>query len=189
MVKLVLASESPRRTGLLRQIGLVFDMVPSGVDEQEVQCANPKSYVKKLAKLKSRAVAKKMDEGIIIGADTVVCVGKKIFGKPKDKEDAVRMLKELDGKVHEVISGLCIINKYSGEVVTKAVTTKVKFRTLNDELINWYVGTGEPLDKAGGYGIQGKGAILVEWIKGDYFNVVGLPLATLSMVLEKMGAL
>ena len=150
--------------------------------------ARPIYYAKKLARLKAKAVSKQVNEGIVIGADTVVCLGDRILGKPKDAADASDMLRLLDGKVHTVITSICVINKHSGATVTKAVRTKVKFRKLDDRLISWYVGTGEPLDKAGSYGIQGKGAVLVEWIRGDYSNVVGLPLSTLSATLDALGA-
>jgi septum formation protein len=185
--RIILASGSPRRSALLRQMGLEFEVIPSDVSEENVPVARPVSYAKRLAKLKARAVSKLVSEGIIIGADTVVCLGDRIFGKPKDAAEAIGTLKLLGGKEHEVITGICVINKYSKTTVTKAVTTKVKFRELDDKLIEWYVRTGEPMDKAGCYGIQGKGAVLVERIKGDYSNVVGLPIATLSEILEGMG--
>lgn len=172
----------------MRQIGLEFETIPSNFDEEKVPKTRPVSYVKKLAKFKARAVAKQVSEGIVIGADTVVCMDDQIIGKPKDAKEAADTLKLLEGKVHTVISGICVINKYSGKTVTKAVKTKVKFRKLDDKMIDWYVKTGEPLDKAGSYGVQGKGAILVEWIKGDYSNVVGLPITTLAAILEGMGA-
>ena len=173
---------------LLKQIGLEFEQIPSEIDEEKVPKTRPVSYVKKLAGLKAEAVAKRVDEGIIIGADTIVCIDGKIFGKPRDAKDAIEMLRILDGRVHKVISGICVIDTYSNTTVTKAVTTRVKFRKLDDRLIRWYIGTGEPLDKAGGYGIQGKGAALIEWIRGDYSNVVGLPIMALAMILEGMGA-
>jgi septum formation protein len=185
--RIILASGSPRRSALLRQMGLEFEVVPSDVAEENVPVARPASYAKRLARLKAREVSKQVSEGIIIGADTVVCLGDRIFGKPKDTDDATNTLRLLGGKVHRVITGICVMNKYSKTAVTKAVTTKVKFRELEDKLIDWYVHTGEPMDKSGCYGIQGKGAVLVEWIKGDYSNVVGLPIATLSEILEGMG--
>ncbi len=187
-MKIILASQSPRRVVLLKQIGLEFEQIPSEIDEEKVPKTRPVSYVKKLAGLKAEAVAKRVDEGIIIGADTIVCIDGKIFGKPRDAKDAIEMLRILDGRVHKVISGICVIDTYSNTTVTKAVTTRVKFRKLDDRLIRWYIGTGEPLDKAGGYGIQGKGAALIEWIRGDYSNVVGLPIMALAMILEGMGA-
>ncbi len=186
MAKFILASQSQRRAELLRQIGLRFEVMASNVDEESVPKAKPASYVKKLAKLKAKAVAKGLGEGIVIGADTIVYLDGKIIGKPKDSQDASLTLSELSGKVHKVITGICIINKYTGKTATKSVATKVKFRDLDQNVINWYVGTGEPLGKAGSYGIQSKGAILVEWVKGDYPNVVGLPLTTLAMMLERM---
>jgi septum formation protein len=188
MTRLILASESPRRAALLRQIGLEFEVIPSSVAEEGTTAARPASYAKKLAKSKARAVSKQVDEGIIIGADTVVCLGDRIFGKPKDAEDAANTLKLLEGKVHRVVTGICVIDKRSETAVTKAVTTQVKFRKLDARLIDWYVRTGEPLDKAGSYGIQGRGAVLIEWIRGSYSNVVGLPLETLSVILEGMKA-
>jgi septum formation protein len=188
MVRIVLASQSPQRIALLKQIGLEFETIPSNVDEEKVPKTHPVSYVKKLAKLKANAVAKQVDEGIIIGADTAVCIDDHIFGKPQDADDAANTLRILDDKVHRVVSGICVINKYSGTTVTKSVTTKVKFKKLDDKLIEWYVGTGEPLDKAGSYAIQGKGAVLIEWIKGDYSNVVGLPVSALALILKSMEA-
>lgn len=186
MTKFILASQSSRRAELLRQLGLEFEILPSKVDENSISRANPRNYVRKLAQLKARTVAKQFKEGVIIGADTMVLVDGHLYGKPKDKEDAIKTLNALDGKVHKVISGVCVINKYSGKSVTKIVTTQVKFRKLNHELINWYVGTGEPFEKAGSYAIQGKGSILIEWVKGDFYNVMGLPLFTLATILEEM---
>ena len=188
MAKLILASQSQRRADLLTQIGLKFDIVPSHFDEGTVQKTNPRAYTKKLAWEKAKAVSRQFNEGIIIGVDTVVYIDQRIIGKPKDVEDAILTLKALSGRTHKVVTGLCVINKDSGKVVKKAVVTAVKFRTLNDKLINRYVQTGEPLGKAGSYEIHGKGAMLAEWIKGDYYNVVGLPLTTLVKILEKMNA-
>lgn len=189
MTRFILASESPRRMALLKQIGLEFEVMPSGIDEEEVEFSHPKAYVKKLAQLKAKSVAKKIQDGVVIGADTMICIGSKIIGKPRDREDAAATLRELSGRVHEVVSGVCVIDKSSGRAVTKASVTRVKFRDLNDGLINWYVGTGEPLGKAGSYGIQERGALLVEWVRGDYSNVVGLPITTLVDILEQMNLL
>lgn len=186
MVKFILASQSPRRAQWLKQLGIEFEVIPSNADEESIPKSNPSSYVKKLAKLKAKTVAKKVDEGVIIGADTIVCINNKIVGKPKDGENAFSTLKELSGKKHTVISGICVIDKYSKKTLTKSVKTIVKFGDLDDSLIRWYVRTGEPLGKAGSYAIQEKGAILVEWIKGDYYNIVGMPLFTLEKMLEEM---
>ncbi len=187
MVRFILASQSQRRIELLKQLGMTFEVAPSNVNEDVVHEISPAKYVKKLARLKAKTVSTRIGEGVVIGVDTIVCLDGRIIGKPKDKEDAASTLKALSGKVHNVVSGICVINKYSGKTAVKSVTTKVKFRELSDGMIKWYVGTGEPLGKAGSYGIQGMGAILVEWVKGDYFNVVGLPLVTLATMLEEMG--
>ena len=186
--KLILASQSPRRAALMKQAGLQFEVMPSNSDEESVPHDKPAKYVKTIAKMKANAIAAKVSEGIIIAADTTVYLDGKIYNKPKDRAEAIEMLKLFSGKVHKVTSGLCVINKYTGKTVTKAVTTSVKFRELSDRLISWYVDTGEPYDKAGGYGIQAKGGILVEWVKGDYYNVTGLPLVTLMKILEEMDA-
>ena len=186
MAKFIIASRSPRRAALLKQIGVDFEVVNSGVDESAVAKASPPVYVKKLARLKAGAVAKIRNDCIIIGADTMVVIDGQMVGKPKDNEDALATLKALNGRVHKVVTGICVINKYSGKTATRSVTTRVKFRNLCDSAINWYVETGEPLGKAGSYGIQDKGALLVEWVRGDFYNVVGLPLVTLSSMLEDM---
>ena len=187
MPKFILASQSPRRAQLLRQLGIEFDTIPSNVDESLIPRVKPVAYVKKLASMKAKAVAKKVKEGIIISADTMVVLDGKLIGKPKDMSDASATIRSLSGKVHLVVSGVCIMDKSTGKTKTTATTTRVKFRELSDDLIKWYLGTGEPLGKAGSYGIQGKGAILIEWIKGDYSNVVGLPLVTFAKMLEDMG--
>ena len=187
MTRFILASQSPRRAELLAQLGIEFEAIASNSDEDSVPKSNPASYVKRVAKLKARTVAKQVGEGVIIGVDTEICMGNRIFGKPKDDGDAALALKELSGKVHSSISGICIIDKYSGKTMVKAVRTKVKFRELSDDLIRWYVSTGEPKGKTGSYAIQGRGAVLVEWIRGDFYNINGLPLCTLARMLEEMG--
>jgi septum formation protein len=187
MTKFILASQSPRRAELLKQLGIEFEVIPSNSDEDSISKSNPVSYVKNVAKLKAKTISKQINEGVIIAVDTEICMENRIFGKPKDDSDAALMLKELSGKVHNSISGICIINKYSGKTLVKAVKTKVKFRELNEELINWYVATGEPKGHTGSYAIQGKAAIFVEWIKGDYYNINGMPLYTLAKMFEEMG--
>jgi len=186
MVKFILASQSPRRAQWLKQLSIEFEVIPSYADEDSIPKSNPSSYVKKLAILKAKTVAKKVEEGVIIGADTVIYINGKILGKPKDSEDALSTLRELSGKKHIVFTGICVIDKYSKKTLKKVVKTTVKFRELDDNLIRWYVGTGEPLGKAGSYAVQEKGAILVEWIKGDFYNIVGMPLFTLEKMLEEM---
>jgi septum formation protein len=189
MVKIILASASPRRIELLKRIGLDFEAIPSNVDEDTIPKTKPVAYVKKLAKMKARAVAKQVNEGVIIGADTVVCINDRIIGKPKDREEAIKTLKELSGKSHLVVSGVCVINKYSKKTVTKASKATLRFRELNDRIIDWYLKAGESEGFAGSYAIQGKGAVLADSIKGDYYAIVGLPLSTLYKILEDMGVL
>ncbi len=176
------------RANLLRQMGINPKIVPSGFDERSIRPTNPPTYVKKLATMKAKSVAKGHKHGIIIGADSVVSVGNRIIGKPADRSDAISTLRFLSGKVHKVTTGICIIDAATGTSKVGSATTYVKLRKLSGRTIRWYVGTGEPMNKAGSYGIQGKGAILVEWIKGDYYNITGLPLATLFKMLEEMGA-
>jgi len=162
-----------------------FQVIPSRVKEKFNPRLSPIQNVKKLSRLKALDVASKISNGIVIAADTVVVLGEKILGKPKNKKEAREMLKSLSGKEHQVITGIAVVNAKTKKMLGDAVVTKVKFRKLTNELIEKYITSGEPLDKAGAYGIQGKGSLLVESIKGDYFNVVGLPLNTLNQLLEK----
>ncbi len=182
---IILASNSPRRRELLGQIGLSFSTVPSDVDEQAHAGESPESYARRVALDKARVVAAREERGIIIAADTIVVLGDCILGKPADSRDAVRMLTLLSGKVHVVITGLAVIDAAGGKTETGTSLTRVWFRTLSQEEILSYVKSGEPLDKAGAYGIQGKGALLVRQIEGCYFNVVGLPLSLLGELLQK----
>ena len=186
-VKLILASGSPRRIELLKMLGCKFQIIPSKVEEKINPRLSPIQKVKKLSRLKALDVASKISEGIVIAADTIVVLDKKILGKPKTKKEAKEMLEKLSGKEHRVITGLAVVDAKTKKALQDFVTARVKFRELNKDLIKKYIATGEPLDKAGAYGIQGKGALLVESIKGDYFNVVGLPLNALNQLLEKFG--
>ena len=183
--KIDLASKSPRRKELLKQIGLNFTVDISEIDERRFSHSSPLNLVKNLAKAKARIISKKHKDAIIIAADTLVVLNKEIIGKPKSKRDAMQMLKKLNGKTHLVITGFTILD--SKKEITEIVKTKVKFKKMTKKEIDDYVKTGEPLDKAGGYGIQGKGAIFIEGIKGDFFNVVGLPIYALSKALERSG--
>jgi len=186
-VKLILASGSPRRIELLKMLGCKFQIIPSKVEEKINPRLSPIQNVKRLSRLKALDVASKISEGIVIAADTIVVLDKKILGKPKTKKEAKEMLEKLSGKEHRVITGLAVVDAKTKKALQDFVTARVKFRELNKDLIKKYIATGEPLDKAGAYGIQGKGALLVESIKGDYFNVVGLPLNALNQLLEKFG--
>lgn len=186
-VKLILASGSPRRIELLKKLGCKFRVIPSKVEEKINPSLSPTENARRISCLKALDVASKISEGIVIAADTMVVLNRKILGKPKNKKEARAMLQKLSAKEHRVITGIAVVDMKTKAFKQSAVTTKVKFRKLNQNLIEKYIKSGEPQDKAGAYGIQGKGALLVESIKGDYFNVVGLPLNALNQLLEKFG--
>ena len=181
--KLILASASPRRKELIALAGFEFDVVTSSVDEIIDPELKPHELVVSLASQKAKAVASKYTDKTVIGADTVVVLDGKVLGKPKNEQDAVDMLKALSGNIHEVYTGVYLVN--GGKEKGFYECTKVKFCTLSDEQISAYVATGEPMDKAGSYGIQGKGCVLVEGIEGDYFNVVGFPVSRFCRELYK----
>ncbi len=186
-VKLILASGSPRRIELLKKLGCKFRVIPSKVEEKINPSLSPTENARRISCLKALDAASKISEGIVIAADTMVVLNRKILGKPKNKKEARAMLQKLSAKEHRVITGIAVVDMKTKAIKQSAVTTKVKFRKLNQNLIEKYIKSGEPQDKAGAYGIQGKGALLVESIKGDYFNVVGLPLNALNQLLEKFG--
>ncbi|WP_040210709.1 Maf-like protein [Clostridium polynesiense] len=187
-MKIVLASASLRRQELLKRIIQDFHIVVSNFSEDSIMYNNdPKDYVIKLSQGKAREVSERIDhEALIIGADTVVVLENKIMGKPKDEGDAFNMLKNLSGKWHKVYSGITLINTKDGKSISDYVCTKVKFSHISDEDIQKYINTGEPMDKAGAYGIQGLGGIFVEAINGCYYNVVGFPLNKISGMLKQM---
>ncbi|TCS79058.1 Maf family protein [Tepidibacillus fermentans] len=176
---LILASSSPRRRELLELVGVPFFVHASQVSEEVSQNLHPSQVVEELALRKAEDVSQFYKEGLVIGADTIVVLDEQILGKPKNRSEAFTMLKMLQGRSHTVYSGIAIIDCQSKRKVVSHQKTNVKMRALSDEEIRAYISTNEPLDKAGSYGIQGIGAILVERIEGDYFNVVGLPLALL----------
>lgn len=184
--RIILASASPRRQELVAQIGLTVEVVPSSFQETlpKSSYSNPADYTVATAQGKAVAVSRSHPDSVVIGADTIVVVDGRIMEKPADSAGAVEMLGELSGRVHHVYTGVCVW--YKGQVHTFYDDTEVCFTDLSKELISWYVGTGEPLDKAGGYGIQGKGALLVHRINGCYFNVVGLPLQKLYTKLKEI---
>lgn len=185
MGKIVLASASPRRIELLGALGLKFDVVPSNEEEVTDDCLSPDDLVMSLARLKAAAVAKLRPSDTIIGADTVVVLNGIILGKPVDNNDACAMLSMLEGKEHEVFTGVCVICREKGIEDCRREVTKVRFCSMSRADIESYVATGEPMDKAGAYAIQGLGSLFVSGITGDYFNVVGLPLRlTASMLIE-----
>lgn len=183
--KIVLASASPRRREILNNLGLEFEVICSETEEKVDGELPPHMIVQELAMLKGADVAAKTKGAIVISADTIVCYDKAILGKPADEVNAKKMLKKLSGNVHEVYTGVCVTDSKSGKSVSDYEVTKVKFRELTDEEIDRYIATNEPMDKAGGYGIQGKGCLLVEKIEGDYLNVVGLPAVKLAEILKE----
>lgn len=181
MYSWILASASPRRKRILEDIGLSFEVAVPDVDEATDVYMHPKKLAGHLAVKKCLFAAETHKTSVVIAADTVVSVKNNVLGKPKNKEDAAKMLKILSGKIHRVYTGIAV--SYKGKTVFDVVCTAVRFKDLSDEDINLYIESGEPYDKAGGYGIQGKGALLVKEIKGDYFNVVGLPVSKLHHLL------
>lgn len=179
----ILASASPRRSELLAGLGLRFDTVVPDVDETPPSAMPPEALAPKLALRKCLAVAGSRKDVVVIAADTVVEIDGRILGKPRDIEEAAGMLRTLSGRTHRVYTGLAVC--YEGRSASRTVCTEVAFKALDETLLGLYLRSGEPLDKAGAYGIQGAGALLVESIKGDYFNVVGLPVSALYDLLLK----
>lgn len=182
--EIILASASPRRVALLRNICPTFKAVPSGADESLPPGIDPREAVQLLAQRKASFLVKDYPQALVIGADTVVAMDGELLGKPVDAHDAARMLRLLSGRVHTVYTGVSLCAPTGNACF--CVGTDVTFYPLSEEDIRWYIATGEPFDKAGAYGIQEKGALLVERIEGDYFNVMGFPVAR---VARQMGAL
>jgi septum formation protein len=187
MKRTILASASPRRKGLLEQIGLRFEVEPSDYDEEIVAGSEPHEMAGKLSLGKARAAGRKHRNAIIIAADTFVVFGDRILGKPHTNAEAREMLCALNGQAHSVITGFTVLDTESGKVLSGSVETRVHMRKLTLKEIDSYVRSKEPLGKAGGYAIQGLGAVLVERIEGDYSNVVGLPLSALAESLKEFG--
>lgn len=177
--KIVLASRSPRRANLLEQIGFEFQIRPSHVDESEVVHASPETRVMQLALAKAKAVAANLKIGLVIGADTVVVINRQTVGKPEHVEHAIEILTQLSGARHEVMTGVALVDLGRRREIVWQEKTVVQFRKLHRREILTYANSGEVLDKAGAYGVQGRAAAFVERIEGCYFNVVGLPLASL----------
>jgi septum formation protein len=172
---LILASKSPRRHYLLKQAGLVFDVVPSGFDESSVDLGDPADYVRILSRAKAGDISARFPESWVIGADTIVLIDDKVLGKPVDIAAARIMLQRLSGQTHQVYTGYTICCGVQGVAHTDVVCTAVTFKSLSAEEIEWYIQTDEPFDKAGAYAIQGLGTFLVKTLCGSYTNVVGLP--------------
>jgi len=187
--RLILASQSPRRYELLKQMGLDVEVVPSQVIEDFVQVESPREHVIRLAEAKAREVAGKYLDRWVVAADTIVCINGSILGKPKCREEAVEMLHRLSGKEHLVLTGFSVYHLEKGMDDKETVQTAVKVKTLTSAEMEWYVQTGESFDKAGGYAIQGIGSFMIESIRGSYTNVVGLPLCELIQMLYRLGAI
>ncbi len=197
--RLVLASASPRRRMLMTQIGLQFEVRPAEVDEQSIVAAagdereiGDQVVAAAVAKARAAAaqlgpVAKDGAETLVIGADTVVLTGGEVLGKPADTREAAVMLRKLSGRTHQVLSGVAVLNAATGHVTAGVEQTSVAFVPLAQEWVSRYVSTGEPMDKAGAYAVQGLGSVFIERVEGCYFNVVGLPLALLAYLLRQHG--
>lgn len=192
--KIILASASPRRRELLAQIGMEFQVLPSGAEEKTGNCS-PSEMVKELSHLKALDIFQKLSGGeqaqsLVIGADTVVALDNNIMGKPGNKENAVKMLSDLQGRTHQVYTGVTLIWQEDKSMVQKEISfyeeTSVTMFPMTPEEIKAYVSTGEPMDKAGAYGIQGKCAAYIKGISGDYNNVVGLPIGRLYQEMKKI---
>ncbi|MGQ0561340.1 MAG: Maf family protein [Gemmatimonadota bacterium] len=184
--RLILASQSPRRAELLRMLGFRFDVVPADIDETYTRGETGPAHAERLAREKAEAIARAHADAIVIGSDTVVLIDDHVLGKPTSEEHAIEMLLGLQGRVHQVATGIAVAapgHRLAGGVEIVDVT----FRAFDRRKAEQYVATGEPMDKAGAYGIQGFGAALVECVRGDYFAVMGLPLQRMIAMLERLG--
>jgi septum formation protein len=179
----ILASASPRRRELLNLIGIEHEVRPANIDETYLAGEAPREHAERLAR--EKAVAIEVPEAITIGSDTIVVVDGRVLGKPRDREHAAEMLRQLSGRSHVVMTGVAA--KWQGKLVSGLEEVGVTFRSLREDEIERYIDTGEPMDKAGAYGIQGFGATIVERVDGDYFAVMGLPLNRLARLLETLG--
>jgi septum formation protein len=184
--KLILASSSPRRADILGREGVEFEIKPPPNIKEESAASDPVEHVLLLSKEKAQSVSRQVEEGIILGADTIVVLDGEIMGKPQNKEEAFFILKKLSGNTHRVYTGITLLNKYNGKMISDYDCTEVKFNQLEDEKIVAYIETGEPMDKAGAYGIQGMGSFLVDSIQGNLDNVIGLPTDKLKEMLIKV---
>ena len=191
---LVLASASPRRQELLRNAGIPFTVQPADIDETPLAGESPRECAERLARAKALAVFQRNPQKCVLGADTIVVVDDTVLGKPRDAEDAARMLRRLSGREHGVITGVCVVTPVTSrqlpvasKVKTASETTLVTFCELSDDEIRFYVATGEPMDKAGAYAIQGLASRWIPRIEGDYSNVVGLPVALVYRMLRELG--
>ena len=183
-MRLVLASASPRRARLLAEAGYAFDVAPAGIDERRLGDETPAAYVRRLARGKAEAVAPRYPDRVVVGADTIVVIDGLVLGKPADAAEAAGMLGRLAGRRHTVLTGVALVRGARSEVAVER--TEVTFTALDADRIRWYVGTGEPDDKAGAYAAQGIGSRFIERIEGSYSNVVGLPIPVVGRLLERL---
>jgi septum formation protein len=188
--ELLLASSSPRRAEILRAVGWPFRAFAVNIDESVKPSEQPVPYVLRLAREKAEAATQQQQSSfrLVLGADTIVVAEGSMLGKPRDAEDARRMLRLLSGRWHEVLTGVALLRarEHDGRSATAHETTRVRFSRLSDEEIDWYVATGEPMDKAGAYAIQGRAALFIEAIDGDFWNVVGLPMRLVYKLVREM---
>ena len=184
----MLASSSPRRAEILKAIRWPFEVVAANIDESRFPSEAAVSYVRRLAQTKAETVAKRLPSGLVLGADTVVLVNEEILGQPSDSDDARRMLKLLSGRWHEVLTAVALARAGAGadQIMLDHETTRVRFAAMSVAEIDWYVATGEPMDKAGAYAVQGSAALFIEEIQGDYFNIVGLPVRLVYKLVRKI---
>jgi septum formation protein len=182
---LILASRSPRRAELLQRLGLSFEVIPAEIDESYVDHEMPANHAERLSREKAFAVAVQRPDSLVIGSDTIVVLGNQVLGKPRSEDEAVEMLMRLAGREHHVFTGISVAS--GTRVRSDLERVRVRFRGLDRRACEEYVATGEPMDKAGAYGIQGFGSALVEWIEGDYFAVMGLPVVCTLKLLEGFG--
>lgn len=184
-IRVILASSSPRRRELLALIGIPHEVRPADIDEAYLEGETPHAHAERLAREKALRVAESDPGAVTIGSDTIVVIGGQVLGKPRDRSHARAMLQQLSGTSHEVMTGVAV--HYGSRTVSAVETVGVTFRALSDDEIDAYIDTGEPMDKAGAYGIQGYGATIVSKVDGDYFAVMGLPLNRLVRQLESLG--
>lgn len=187
MKKIILASASPRRKEILEKTGLKFRVDESDYEENMDIGMKPHELAVCHSVGKARAVARRYKNALIISADTIVVLKNRVFGKPRSKKEAAEMLKILSGKAHTVITGYTLMDTDTGKELSRAVESTVYFKRLSEDEIKTYIKSGEPLDKAGSYGVQGLGAVIVRRIEGDFFNVMGLPLNSIAESLKKFG--
>lgn len=189
MKKIILASTSPRRKDILHQIGLDFDIIPSSYEEDMSLSKTPEDLVQYLAEQKGKVVAQQQNTtaAVIISSDTIVAIDGNILGKPQSREEAKNMLRLISNRTHDVYSGVCVIDTETNDQTVFYSSAKITMRELSEEEIEAYIETGEPMDKAGAYGIQGMGGMFIQSIEGDYYAIVGLPIEQLVLVLRQYG--